>query len=282
MAQTKKEITAALDAAGSRPRHRFGQNFMVEPDLVRVIADAAELADADTAIEVGPGTGTLTEELLERAGRVVAVEIDRDLAAHLRGRFGDRLALIEGDALAGKHALNPELLEQVAEAASPKLVANLPYNIASPLVVELLIAGVETLVFTVQKEVADRLASGPERPGDYGPLSAVVQSLADVEVLRTIPPTAFWPRPKIDSALVRLRRTDRLGSLDARGFSTFVAGVFGQRRKTVRNPLGKLIGPDRLPAVLAAGDLTGGERAEQIDPAALRRMFAASRDPQGT
>ena len=277
MAQTKKDIAAALDAAGMRPRHRFGQNFMVEPGLVCVIADAAELTANDLAIEVGPGTGTLTEELLDRAGEMLAVEIDRDLAAGLRERFGDRLRLIEGDALASKHALNDELAAAIeATSRTPKLVANLPYNIASPLVIELLLAGVGTLVFTVQKEVADRLAAGPERPGDYGPLSAVVQSLADVEVLRTIPPAAFWPRPKIDSALVRLRGVNRLDGLDARAFSTFVGGAFGQRRKAIRNPLAKLVDSERLPAVLEAGGLSGGERAEQVDPAALRRMFAAA------
>src|SRR6185436_8704610 len=103
MSQTKRDIQALLSAAGTEPRYRFGQNFMIDQNLVRLVADAGELTAADTAIEVGPGTGTLTEELLERAGRVIAVEIDRDLAAMLRDRFATnaKFTLIEGDALAG-------------------------------------------------------------------------------------------------------------------------------------------------------------------------------------
>src|SRR2546423_2950100 len=132
MAQTKHQIQELLTAAGTEPRHRFGQNFMIDQNLVRIVADAGEIGPQDTVIEVGPGTGTLTEELLARAGRVIAVEIDRDLARMLRERFADneKFILIEGDALAGKHELNPELAAQVRGS---KLVANLPYNIASPL-----------------------------------------------------------------------------------------------------------------------------------------------------
>src|SRR3954468_5434656 len=105
MPQTKHEIQAILASAGTEPRYRFGQNFMIDQNLVRIVADAGELDPNDTVIEVGPGTGTLTEELLARAGRVIAVEIDRDLARMLRERFGgnEKFTLIEGDALAGKH-----------------------------------------------------------------------------------------------------------------------------------------------------------------------------------
>src|SRR5438094_3857448 len=120
MAQTKHQIRALLTAAGIEPRHRFGQNFMIDQNLVRLVADAGEISAGDVVIEVGPGTGTLTEELLSRgAARVVAVEIDRDLAAVLRERFAgnERFSLIEGDALAGKHALNEELSASLREAA---------------------------------------------------------------------------------------------------------------------------------------------------------------------
>src|SRR5947207_5430630 len=112
MAQTKHEIQALLAGASTGPRQRFGQNFMIDQNLVRLVAEAGELTQEDLVIEVGPGTGTLTEELLERAGRVVAVEIDRDLAKLLRERVGanEKFVLIEGDALAGKHELNPDLL----------------------------------------------------------------------------------------------------------------------------------------------------------------------------
>ncbi|HZN68675.1 MAG TPA: rRNA adenine dimethyltransferase family protein, partial [Tepidisphaeraceae bacterium] len=197
MAQTKHQIEALLAEAGSGgPRHRFGQNFMIDQNLVRLVAEAGNVGRDDLVIEVGPGTGTLTEELLERCDHVVVVEIDRDLASLLRRRFGDRpsFTLIEGDALAGKHELNGELSALLASARragrSPKLVANLPYNIASPLVIGMLIEGAELLAFTVQKEVADRLRAGAGSDA-YGPLSVMVQLLSDVEVLRNLPPQAF-------------------------------------------------------------------------------------------
>jgi len=108
MAQTKREIEALLAAAGTQPKHRFGQNFMIDQNLVRLVADAGEVATGDWIIEVGPGTGTLTEELIARGGRIIAVEIDRDLAAALRSRFAsvDAFQLIEGDALESKHRVN--------------------------------------------------------------------------------------------------------------------------------------------------------------------------------
>ena len=212
MAQTKTQIQSLLTAADTSPRHRFGQNFMIDQNLVRIVAAAGNIVPGDVLIEVGPGTGTLTEELLASgAEKVVGVEIDRDLAKMLRERFADqdRFTLIEGDALSGKHELNADLLS-ILGTTRTKLIANLPYNIASPLVIELLIAGVELLAFTVQKEVADRLNASAG--GDaYGPLTVMVQMLARVEVLRTLPPQAFWPAPKIDSSLVRLVRQDRLG-----------------------------------------------------------------------
>ena len=269
MSQTRKQIEAALTEAGSHPRKQFGQNFMVDQNLVRLVAQAGELSRDDVVIEVGPGTGTLTEELLELAGRVIAVEIDRDLASMLRKKFSDRtnFELSEGDALDGKHAINPKLIELLgATVGTPpvplvpivrdsetharteyrpwhpdlrfKLVANLPYNIASPLVIELLTIGCELLAFTVQKEVGERLKSQPNTDG-YGPLSVMAQLLGSVEVLRTLPPSAFWPPPKIDSALVRIRAHKEipLSRNQVASFSQFIHRLFSYRRKTLRRAL---------------------------------------------
>ena len=279
MAQTKHQIEALLTEAGSRPRHQFGQNFMIDQNLVRLVAEAGQLGGEDLSIEVGPGTGTLTEELLARAGRVVAVEIDRDLAKLLRSRFGadPKFTLIEGDALAGKHGLNEQLTELLAAArrtGSPiKLVANLPYNIASPLVIELLIEGADLLAFTVQKEVADRLRA-PAGGDAYGPLTVTVQLLSRVEVLRTLPPQAFWPVPKIDSALVRLTRDDRLGER-ARPFSRFVQKVFSFRRKTLRKALSQA--GFNAEGALAATGLDGQQRPEMLSPEQLLGLFEVVR-----
>jgi 16S rRNA (adenine1518-N6/adenine1519-N6)-dimethyltransferase len=272
--QTKHEIQAILAAAGTGPRHRFGQNFMIDQNLVRLVADAGGLCAGDVVIEIGPGTGTLTEELLARGARVIAVEIDRDLAKLLRERFASepRFELIEGDALRSKHELNVQLLLHVREHRRIKLVANLPYNIASPLVIELLIAGVSLLAFTVQKEVADRLRAVA---GDdaYGPLSVVVQMLASVEVLRTLPPQAFWPAPKVESALVRITRNDRLGA-DAPEFSRFVHQIFSYRRKTLRKALYQAgFDGEALSAMLS---LDPQDRPETLAPEDFLRLFEAS------
>jgi 16S rRNA (adenine1518-N6/adenine1519-N6)-dimethyltransferase len=278
VAQTKQQIQSLLTDAGSHPRHRFGQNFMIDQNLVRLIADTGGLTPGDLALEVGPGTGTLTEELLARAGEVVSVEIDRDLAAMLRRKFESeaRFTLVEGDALAGKHGLNADLAARIAKARGEgrvvKLVANLPYNIASPLVIELLIAGVETLAFTVQKEVADRLRSKASDEA-YGPLTAVAQMLAEIEVLRTLPPQAFWPAPKIDSALVRMKRRDRAGDR-ARPFGQFVHTVFSFRRKTLKRALAQ--GGFDAAKILTATGIDGQVRPEVLTPEQMWEMFLAA------
>ena len=289
MAQSKQEIQSLLTGAGTAPRHRFGQNFMIDQNLVRLIADAGELSENDCVIEVGPGTGTLTDELLARGATVLGVEIDRNLAGMLRERFADqpRFELIEGDALDGKHALHPQLAGKIAEDVGlnkpVKLVANLPYNIASPLVVELLLAGVETLAFTVQKEVAERLRSNAgEEP--YGPITVTVQMLSDVELLRTLPPQAFWPQPKIDSALVRLRANNRLGA-QARKFSKFVQKVFASRRKTLRRALA--MQDINATDILIRLNIDDQLRPEVLSPGTLYELYAqlyaadASRDDAG-
>ncbi|MGE5611995.1 MAG: 16S rRNA (adenine(1518)-N(6)/adenine(1519)-N(6))-dimethyltransferase RsmA [Bacillota bacterium] len=278
MAQTKHEIQALLAEAGSQPRHRFGQNFMIDQNLVRLVADAGQVESRDWVVEVGPGTGTLTEELLARGAQVVAVEIDRDLAAMLRNRFAgnERFRLIEGDALAGKHELNPELLHALQSARSQamptKLVANLPYNIASPLIIELLVAGMGLLAFTVQKEVADRLRA-PAGSEEYGALTVMAQLLSRVEVLRTLPPQAFWPAPKIESALVRMVREDRLGP-QAASFGQFVQQLFSARRKTLRKSLGQ--GGYDAEIALAAANIDPKLRPEELTPEQFRALFDAA------
>ena len=283
MAQSKHQIQDLLAEAGSQPRHRFGQNFMIDQNLVRLVAEAGQVGRGDLVVEVGPGTGTLTEELLERSDSVVVVEIDRDLAGILRKRFGARpnFRLVEGDALAGKHELNKELraaLQTAAERAQTvKLVANLPYNIASPLVIGLLIEGAQLHAFTVQKEVADRLRAGAGTDA-YGPLSVIVQMMARVEVLRTLPPQAFWPAPKIESSLVRLTRDDRLGS-DARSFGQFVHALFSFRRKTLRRALAQA-GHDAA-GVLAATGFDGQLRPEVFTPEQLLGIFQCASESRG-
>jgi len=274
MAQTKHQIQALLAQAQTRPRHRFGQNFMVDQNLVRLVAQAAGASAGQLVIEVGPGTGTLTEELLKSGADVLAVEVDRDLAAMLRSSLGNqpRFALIEGDAL-GRHKLNAELSAAIATALGRgtvvRLCANLPYNIASPLVIELLLAGVQHLAFTVQKEVADRLRAAPGSE-HYGTLSIMAQLLADVEVLRTLPPSAFWPAPQVNSALVRMMRHDRLGP-HGPDLHRLLCQLFSMRRKTLRKSLGEL-GID-AGKVLGAMGLDPQIRPEMLSPQQHLRLL---------
>lgn len=272
--QTKQQIQAILSEAGISPKHRFGQNFMIDGNLLRLVAAAGDVRDDDLVVEIGPGTGSLTEELLSTGCRVIAVEIDHDLAAILRARLGDQsnFTLIEADALDGKHSLNADLLSAIRSAPRAKLVANLPYQIASPLVIDLLIAGVDLLAFTVQREVAWRLRA---TAGDdsYGPLSVMANLLADVHILRTLPPQAFWPAPKIESSLVRIDRRDRLGN-KAEDFSRFVHAVFSYRRKMLRKAMLEAgVREPQTDAALAAIKVDPSIRPEQLSPPRWLELF---------
>src|SRR5262245_9624801 len=164
--QTLSEIRSLLAAAGLAPQHRFGQNFLVDLNLMRKLVQRAEVSNADVVLEVGPGTGSLTEILLESGARVIAVEIDRGLQELLHARLGDnpRFTLLRGDALAGKNEINPSVLEalrstETGPGGARKLVANLPYQIATPLLADLLhvTPPVSRMTCTIQKEVGERL-----------------------------------------------------------------------------------------------------------------------------
>jgi 16S rRNA (adenine1518-N6/adenine1519-N6)-dimethyltransferase len=244
---TQNEIRALLAEAGLRLDRRLGQNFLVDGNLMRLLVAEADLGPADTVLEVGAGLGNLTELLVEQAAWVVAVELDPRLTAVACERLAGaaNLDLLRTDALKDKHTLSPAMVERVlarqrAVGGPLKLVANLPYAAATPLVAELLLAGPvpERLVFTVQKEVADRLAAAPATR-DYGPVGVIVQALAEVQVLRRLAPSVFWPRPRVRSAMVRIlpsaERRQRIADLSV--FRATIEGLFGHRRKQAARSL---------------------------------------------
>jgi len=266
--QTLAEIKALLAAHGLRPRHRFGQNFLVEPRHLERLLDEASIAPGDLVLEVGPGTGTLTEELLARGAEVLACEIDRDLAALLRERFGGRIDLVEGDCLGGKHRLSAELVARLGDRPFT-LVANLPYSAASPLLANLAaLARCRGCFVTVQREVAERLAAPPGTRA-YGPLSIVLQLRFEIRRIGDLPPGCFWPPPEVTSSMVALRSRGAplLAPEALPALGRFVQRVFGRRRKQLGAILGRA-------APLPAG-ISQQQRPESLGITEWVALFAA-------
>lgn len=272
--QTLTEMRAMLDAAGLKPLRRFGQNFFIDGNLLRRLVDAAEIQAGDTVVEVGGGTGVLTDLLAERCGQLLVVEIDRNLSEMLSSRF-EQAAHVKihcGDALHGKHHLCDFLMDELSSRCRDEpgrgrllLVANLPYHVATPLLINLLIAAprMTRFCFTVQKEMAERIAATSKTKA-YGPVSIVVQALCEVHLIARVPPQSFWPRPTVDSQMLRLdRKTDALVSADAVGeFAEFVRKGFLHRRKLLAYNLssaGFKVSEPWASTKVRAEDLTVGE-----------------------
>jgi len=221
---------------GIRPRKRWGQHFLVSRRVLDRILAASDLAPQDAVLDIGAGVGTLTVALARRAGRVIALEVDRTLLPPLRAAVApcSNVQVVEGD------VMTADLGALFGDAESRKVVANLPYNLASAVVTMLLerSLGLRRLVVTVQREVAERMAASPGG-NDYGLLSVAVQYRADVSIVARVPPSAFVPPPEVDSAVVRLdvRPHPACAVRDERLFFQVVRASFAQRRKTVRNAL---------------------------------------------
>ncbi len=236
--QTLSEIKGMLAARGLRPRHRFGQNFLHDHNVLRTLMAAAAVRPGEVVLEVGPGTGALTDLLIEAGAHVIACELDRDLAALVRERFGARVTLIEGDCLAGKHALNPAILAALG-GRDFRLIANLPYQAATPLIATLLAdhAACAGMVVTIQREVAQRLAAAPGT-ADMGPLSVMTQFLATVAIVAEIRPGSFWPEPEVTSAIVRIDpRQPR--PVEPPALRPMIERAFQQRRKQMGTSVGR-------------------------------------------
>ncbi|MFC4297385.1 MAG: 16S rRNA (adenine(1518)-N(6)/adenine(1519)-N(6))-dimethyltransferase RsmA [Castellaniella sp.] len=233
-------------AGAHQARKRFGQHFLADESVVDAIVRAIDPQPGDAMVEIGPGLSALTAPLLDRLDRLAVVELDRDLARRLRGRWGeDRLRVVEADALTVDFGdLAPDAGAEPAGAAAARLrvVGNLPYNISSPLLFHLLrwAGQVRDQHFMLQREVIDRMVA---RPGDsqYGRLSVMLQARYRMTHLFDVPPEAFDPPPRVMSAVVRMRplAADTLRQpRDARVFERLVARVFEQRRKMIRGSLG--------------------------------------------
>ncbi len=298
--QTLTQIRAMLGERGLAPRHALGQNFLIERTLIARLCAAAGLGGGGgggdepaawgrVVMEVGPGTGTLTEELLERGVRVVACELDAGLAGLLRDRLGahGRFTLVEGDCLERGRAVNQHLIGCVREAVRTtpgaegfSLVANLPYQAGTALMLALLLHHPDCvrLAVTIQREVAERLAAEPGSKA-YGVLGIVARAVAEVEVVAKVPPECFWPRPEVTSAMVVVRRRERPLTCDAPGLAAMAKGLFSARRKQLGTVLGRSF---PWPA-----GVEPGSRPEQVSvegmvallEAGAGRVLGAGREP---
>lgn len=273
-----RRLRQRLEAYGVRPRKRWGQNFLVRPQVAERIVDACLLSPDRVVVEIGPGTGALTGLLGAAARRVLAVERDAGLAALLRDELGDwgKVEIVEADFL----ELDLTALARVAEAGQLVVVGNLPYSITTPLLTRLIDqrAVIETAVVLVQREYAARLAAAAGTP-DYGALTVYARYFVTLEPLFHVPPSAFWPKPEVESTLLRIRFRSRppVEVPDERRFFELVRAAFGQRRKTLGNALATACDGDRRLAgrILEAARIAPARRGETLEIEEFARLARA-------
>lgn len=270
---TATQIRDLARRHGVRPSQALGQNFVVDPNTVRRIVRLAEVGPQDRVLEIGAGLGALTVVLAEQAASVMAVEIDRRVLpalAEVVGNLGN-VEVVAGDAMALDYA-------GLLGGRPHRLVANLPYNIATPLVADLLagVPEVVDLVVMVQREAGERLVA---RPGSkvYGAVSVRVAYHCEARLLGRVPATVFWPVPAVESVLVRLTRRPPPVDVDPAALMTVVHAAFAQRRKTIRNSLASVLHrpPSGVEAALDAAGIEPGARAETVGLEAFAALAKA-------
>lgn len=278
--QTKSFLIGRFREMGIAPATRHGQNFLIDLNLVDLIVNSADLGPQDVVLEVGTGTGSLTAMMARRAAAVVTVEIDAhlfELASELLLDFPN-VTMLKLDALRNKNNFDDRVMEAIGAhlAAEPgrrlKLVANLPYNIATPVVSNMLLAPhvPQAMIVTIQKELADRMTAPPSTK-DYSALSVWIQSQCSVETVRVLPPSVFWPAPKVTSAIIRIdvepERRARIPDLGY--FHQFVKAIFLHRRKFLRAnvvaAMKRQLSKDEVDAILNEMGFAQDTRTEQLD-----------------
>lgn len=288
--QTRSRLMELFQHMGFHPRGDLGQNFLIDLNLLEYVVEQAELGPQDVVLEIGTGTGGMTTFLAERAGEVISVEIDHRVHGLARAAVAGRnnVTLLNCDALKNKNNLAPEVLEAIRQklAGGPerklKLVSNLPYSVATPVISNIVASDLpwEAMIVTIQWELAERMRGKPGS-NDYGALSVWLQSQCHIKVLKKLKPNVFWPRPQVDSAIVRLTPAPgrREHIADRSFFQDFVRRLFHQRRKFLRSVLVGMydeeLSKPEIDAVLQPFELKEGVRAEEIDVPTLVGLGSA-------
>lgn len=285
--QTRSYLMDLFQQNGLNPRGDLGQNFLIDVNLIELVVRSAELGPADVVLEVGSGTGGMTTFLAAEAARVISVEIDKNMFLLASQAIQDcpNVTLINSDILKNKNTLAPEIVDLIRQqvASVPdgrlKLVANLPYSVATPVIANLMASDLpwKRMVATIQWELGEKMAAEPGQPG-YGALSAWLQAQSTVRIVRKLDPKVFWPRPKVNSAIVSIWRDPKLAArINDRGFYLdFVRRLFHHRRKLVRSVLvgmyRKQLQKTQVDAVLVDLQFRPDLRAEQMDVAMLIQL----------
>lgn len=278
--QTKQQIQQLLTSAGAKLIKRLGQHFLIDLNLMRLLVDTAAISNDDVVLEVGCGTGSLTEALAGRAGYCLAVEYDKALAKIAKEQLAqaNNVEIVNTDILQNKNNISRQVLNKLSAARKKYsgrilLVANLPYNVASPVILNLVTGPLvaDAMYVTVQKEVAERMTAGPACR-DYGIMSILLCATGDVKLLRVLKPTVFWPQPKVDSAIVSFVRSEekvrRIKNMKL--FSEVVGFFMGHRRKTImacsRLARGRLLEVSGWSEIFERCRVDPKQRPEQLAP----------------
>jgi 16S rRNA (adenine1518-N6/adenine1519-N6)-dimethyltransferase len=318
--QTKRQIQQLLASAGITANKRLGQHFLIDLNLMRLLVDSANISSSDIVLEVGCGTGSLTEAIAPLASKIIAVEIDSNLAKIAKKRLADtcgavsaclgpdvvseNVTILNTDILKNKNTISQTVLKSLQTARKERsgrflLVANLPYNVASAVMINLvtgprseaspitgppLCGNIDAMYVTVQKEVADRMTAAPGSR-DYGTLSILLNAIGDIKTIRTLKPTVFWPQPQVDSAMVSfIRKEEKAGRIrNIEIFSKTVRLFMQHRRKMLKactkfatGPLGEV---GNWPQIFEQCSIDPRQRGEQLSPEnyiALANLLALS------